>query len=183
MLLWKKEIQKWWPRNGCNGRLKAKILITTIQVNLVLNRSETWRRQHKFTWIVVIKIFAFSLPSQPFLGHHFGDHIFFYNTILEGHTLFLQLGCFGLDTLLTSVCTYLCLRINKHGISLCCDRSSTKYRPWQLEWSFRWSADHIVGILQNNVKMGKTQGVLLIIFNQILYNTCIQPIHTYIQKK
>jgi len=30
-------------------RLMAKILITTIQVNLVPNSSETWRRQHKFT--------------------------------------------------------------------------------------------------------------------------------------
>ena len=28
---------------------KAKILITTIQVNLVPNQSEMWKRQHKFT--------------------------------------------------------------------------------------------------------------------------------------
>ena len=26
---------RWQPRNGCDGRLMAKILITTIQVNLV----------------------------------------------------------------------------------------------------------------------------------------------------
>jgi len=32
-----------------DGRLMAKILITTIQVNLVPNPSETWRRQYKFT--------------------------------------------------------------------------------------------------------------------------------------
>jgi len=57
----------------------AKILITTIQVNLVPNPSETWRRQHKFTCIVVIKIFAISLPSQPFLDRHLGFHIFFHN--------------------------------------------------------------------------------------------------------
>jgi len=31
-----------------DGRLRAKILITTIQVNLVPNPSKTWRRQHKF---------------------------------------------------------------------------------------------------------------------------------------
>jgi len=30
-------------KNGCDGRLIAKILITTIQVDLVLNRSEMWR--------------------------------------------------------------------------------------------------------------------------------------------
>jgi len=30
-------------KDGCDGRLIAKILIMTIQVNVVLNRSETWR--------------------------------------------------------------------------------------------------------------------------------------------
>jgi len=30
-------------KNSCDGMLTAKILITTIQVNLVPNRSETWR--------------------------------------------------------------------------------------------------------------------------------------------
>jgi len=49
-------VKKW-----LDDRLMAKILITTIQVNLVPNPSETWRRQHKFTWIVVIEIFAISL--------------------------------------------------------------------------------------------------------------------------
>ena len=28
---------RWWLRNGCNGEVIAKILITTIQANLVLN--------------------------------------------------------------------------------------------------------------------------------------------------
>jgi len=32
-----------------DGRLIAKVLIMTIQVNLVPNPSEMWRRQHKFT--------------------------------------------------------------------------------------------------------------------------------------
>jgi len=85
MQLWN---PKWQPRNGCDGRLKAKILITTIPMNLVPNHSETWRRQHRFTWIIVIKILAFSLPSQPFLGYHIGFHIIFHNSILGGHTLF-----------------------------------------------------------------------------------------------
>jgi len=59
---------RWQPRNGCDGRLIAKILITTIQVNLVPNL----RRQHKFARIVIIKIFAINLLSQPFLGCHLG---------------------------------------------------------------------------------------------------------------
>jgi len=70
---------RWRPRNGCDSRLMAKSLITTIQVNLVPNPSEMWRRQPTFTWIVVIKKFAISLPSRPFLGHHLGFHIFFHN--------------------------------------------------------------------------------------------------------
>jgi len=38
--------------------------------------------------MVVIKIIAFSLLSQPFLGHPFGFHIFFHNSILGGRTFF-----------------------------------------------------------------------------------------------
>jgi len=60
----------------------AKILITTIQVNLVPNPSEKWRRQHKISGIVVIKIFSVSLPSQSFLGHYLGFCIFFHNGLL-----------------------------------------------------------------------------------------------------
>ena len=56
----------------------------------------------KFTWIVIIKSFTINLPSQPFLGRHLGFHIFFHHSLFEGRTLFLQLGCFGLD--FTSFC-------------------------------------------------------------------------------
>ena len=77
MLLWKKMWNpKWQPRNGCDGRLKAKILITSIQVNLCCLLHVSLRFGTKFTWIVVIKIFTFSLPLQPFLGRHFGFHFF-----------------------------------------------------------------------------------------------------------
>jgi len=93
--LWKKMWNpRWWPRNGCDGRLIAKILIMTIQVNLVLF---LWRRQHRFTCIVIIESFAISLPSQPFLGCHLGFHIFFHNDLLGGHTLFYSWAGFGLD--------------------------------------------------------------------------------------
>ena len=86
--LWKKMWNpRWQPRNSCDGRLIAKILMMTIQVNLVPNYREMWRRQHKFTWIFVFKIFAISLLSQPFLGCHLGFHIFFHTGLLVGCTL------------------------------------------------------------------------------------------------
>ena len=69
-----------------------KILITTIQVNLMPNPSGGGNSR-----IVVIKLFAINLPSQPFLGRHLGFYIFFHPGLFGGHTLFLQLGCFGLD--------------------------------------------------------------------------------------
>ena len=93
-LWWKKMWNpRWRPRNGCDGRLVVKILITTIQVNFC-------EAAQKFTWIVIIKIFTTNLPSQPFLGRHLGFHIFFHHSLSEGRTLFLQLGCFGLDYLI-----------------------------------------------------------------------------------
>ena len=44
--------------------LMAKILMTTIQVNLVVKRTR-------------IRIFSINLVSQPFLGGHIGLHILF----------------------------------------------------------------------------------------------------------
>ena len=67
----------------------VKTLITTIQVNFV----PIDQVAPKFTRIVVIKIFTINLPSQPFLGRHLGFH----HSLFEDRTLFLQLGCFGLD--------------------------------------------------------------------------------------
>jgi len=89
----RKKKKMWQPRNGCDGRLMAKILITTIQVNLVPYPSEMWRRQHKFTWIVLIKNFAISLWSQPFLGCLLGFHIFF-TMDFWGHTVCFTAGLF-----------------------------------------------------------------------------------------
>ena len=63
----------------------AKLLI---QVNLVPNPSEMWRRQHKFT-----KIFTFSVPSPSILSHHFGFHIFFATAFLRVAHFFVQLDC------------------------------------------------------------------------------------------
>jgi len=42
-----KKVVKSKPRSGCDGRIMAKFLLTTIQVNLVLIPSEAWRRQQQ----------------------------------------------------------------------------------------------------------------------------------------
>ena len=59
----------------------------------------------KFTRIVVVKIFTINLPPQPFLGRHLGFHIFFHHSLFERRTVFLQLGCFGLDYIF-HICRY-----------------------------------------------------------------------------
>jgi len=70
-----------------------------------------------FAWIVIIKIFAISIPSQPFLSHHLRFHIFFHNGLLWGCTLFYSWAVFGLD--FTSVCN--CMLQSWHiAINGCC---------------------------------------------------------------
>jgi len=98
---------KWWPRNGCDNRLKAKNLIMTIQVNLCRLIHISLRFSTKFTWIVFIKMFAFNLLSQPFLDCHFGFHIFFHNRILGGHTLFIAGLFWTLEVGRLHACYYL----------------------------------------------------------------------------
>jgi len=61
-------------------------------------------RQHKFSWIVIIKIFAISLPSQPFLAA-ISDFTSFFT--IGGRTLFLQLGCFWIRFTYTLLASYL----------------------------------------------------------------------------
>ena len=59
-LWWKKMWNpRWRPRNGCDGRLMVKILITTVQVDFV----PIDQAAPKFTWIVVIIIFTINLLS------------------------------------------------------------------------------------------------------------------------
>ena len=83
-LLWKRsEIQ--------GGRLITKFLINSGE--FVLPFPWIWRQIHLN---VVIKIFAISLSSQPFLGCHLRLHIFFHNSLLGGYTL-LRMGCFELE--------------------------------------------------------------------------------------
>ena len=76
--------QRWQPRNGCDGRLMAKILITTIQANLVQNPR---KRQQNSTELLLLKF----LPLIcHFLAATF-DFTFFYPGFFGGRTLLLQL--------------------------------------------------------------------------------------------
>jgi len=60
------ENPRWQTRNGSDGRLISKILMTTIHENLVSNPRETWRRQHK----MLVFNFVISLRLQPFIDLH-----------------------------------------------------------------------------------------------------------------
>jgi len=80
-----------------DGRLIAKILITTIQVNFEPNPSEMWRRQHKFTWIVVIKILPLANRQAISWVPPWISHLFPQWPSWGPHTI-LQLGYFGLDS-------------------------------------------------------------------------------------
>jgi len=103
--LWKKMWNpSWWQRNGCDSRLVAKNLITTIWVNLCCLLHVSLGFGNKSTWIVVIKVFAISLPSSHFLAATLNFKSFF---TMGGCTLFLQLGCFGF-----SFCNYILCSIS-----------------------------------------------------------------------
>ena len=93
---------RWGPRNGCDGRLIAKVLIITIQVNLVPNLNETWRMQHKFTWIIVIKTFAISLHTITAAILDFTS--FFTMAFLGGTHFFYSWAVFGRINILMQVC-------------------------------------------------------------------------------
>ena len=97
-LWWKKMWNpRWRPRNGCDGRSIVKILIMTIQVNLVPLDLGT-----KFTWIVVIKILPLTYHHSHFLAATLDFTSFFTIAFLRATHFFLQLGCFWLD--FTSFC-------------------------------------------------------------------------------
>ena len=89
-------------KNGCDGRLIAKILITTIQVDLVPNRTETWRGNTNSAELSLLKVlllayhYSHSWPP-PWISHPF------HNGLLGGLTLFLQLGCFWIRLKLTNI--------------------------------------------------------------------------------
>ena len=67
---------------------------------------------------LLLLIFTINLPSQPFLGRHLRFHIFFHHSLSQGHTIFLQLGCFGLDIL------YFIYVYGIHICDLICEKGS-----------------------------------------------------------
>jgi len=77
------------PRNGCDGSLMAKFLIPTIQVNLCCPLYISLGFGIKFTWIVVIKNFASSLPCSHFLAATLDFTSFFTMVFLGPHTFFI----------------------------------------------------------------------------------------------
>jgi len=78
--------KKWF-----DGRLMAKILIMTIQVNLFCLLHILLGFGTKFTWIAVIKIFAISLPSSHFLAATL-DFTSFFTMAFLGVTHLFYLG-------------------------------------------------------------------------------------------
>jgi len=70
-----------------DGRLIAKILITTIQLNLCCLSTFQYDSAPNSPKLSLFKIFAISLPSQPFLAATL-DFTFFHNG-LGGRTLFM----------------------------------------------------------------------------------------------
>ena len=90
----KKDVKsKMAAKNGCDSRLKAKILITTIQVNLCCLLHVSLWFGAKFPWIVVVKIFALAYHHSYFLATTL-DFTSFFTTAFLGAAHFLQLGCF-----------------------------------------------------------------------------------------
>jgi len=85
----KKDVEsKVAAKDGCDGRLMAKFLTTTIQVNLVPNRSETWRGNTNLAELALLKFLLLAYHhshswSPPWISRLFsqwpswGPHTFF----------------------------------------------------------------------------------------------------------
>jgi len=80
-------------KNGCDDRLVAKILITTIQVNLVPNRSETWRGNSNSAELVLLKFLLLAYHHSHSLLPSWISHLFSQWPSWGPHT-FLTAGLF-----------------------------------------------------------------------------------------
>jgi len=74
----------------CDGRLIAKILITTIQANLVVKHGEG---STNLPELLLLKFLLLSYHHSHFLA---ATHIFFHNGLLGGRTFFYSLAVLGL---------------------------------------------------------------------------------------
>jgi len=123
--LWKKMWNpRWLPRNGCNSRLIAKISIATIQVNLMPNHSGMWRRQHKFTWIVVINFLPLAYHHSHFLAATLdftsfftmaflgAAHLFYSRTVLDWILTHFAVWCRRLHSKTSQVSNKYCIYQN-----------------------------------------------------------------------
>ena len=78
------------PRNGCDGRLMVKILITTIQVNFCA-------ASQNLPKLSLLKFLPLTYHHSHFLAATLDFTSFFTIAFLRA-AHFLQLGCFGLDS-------------------------------------------------------------------------------------
>ena len=90
-LWWKKMWNpRWRPRNGCDGRLMVKILITTIQVNLV----PLGQLAQNSPELSLLKFLPLTYHHSHFLAATLDFTSFFTIAFSRAALLFLQLGCF-----------------------------------------------------------------------------------------
>jgi len=80
-------------KNGCDGRLIAKNFIMTIQVDLVPNRSETWRGNTNSAELALLKFLLIAYHHSHSLPPSWISHLF-NNGLLGGRTLFFTAGLF-----------------------------------------------------------------------------------------
>jgi len=88
--------QKWWSRNGCDGKPMVNILITAIQVNLCFLLHVLLRFGTKFTRIVVMKILPLAYLHSNFLAAPWIS-LFFTMVFFRAAHFCLELRCFELD--------------------------------------------------------------------------------------
>ena len=72
----------------------VKILITTIQVNFCA-------ASQNLPELLLLKFLPLTYHHSHFLAATLDFTSFFHHSLSEGRTLFLQLGCFGLDKYIT----------------------------------------------------------------------------------
>jgi len=63
-------------KNGCDGRLIAKILIMTIQADLAANRSETWRSNTNSAELSLLKFLLLAYHHSHFWLPPWISHLF-----------------------------------------------------------------------------------------------------------
>jgi len=89
-------------KNGCDGRLIAKILIMTIQVDLMPNHSETWRGNTNSAELSLLKFLLLDYHHSHYWPPPWISHLF-HNGLPGGRILILQLGCFWITLLKTTM--------------------------------------------------------------------------------